>query len=380
MKSFISDYTTIVADSIHNNWQDNYDSYRYGPEQPESAMAKETLLRSVPRKLLKMVGLITAGSAHHERNQFSQEFKTALESYFPHLADLEWLYSNLTDQESCQILCSVLAYRVMGYGKIKLPLSKPEYWNQIQEIQESVKNGESIDPHCMHFKLFKMNLESYGYPLELFFTPKGAITNFVLEQYKCYAANGTIEAEDGDTVLDCGGCWGDTALYFAHKTGDKGDVYSFEFVPNNLDIWERNITLNPELEKRIHLVKAPVWSESGESLFIEGKGPASRVVSEASSANSLEIKTIAIDDMVKEKNLSKVNFIKMDIEGAELAALHGAENTLRQFRPKLAICVYHQLEDFWTIPQFLDGLDLGYRFYLRHFTAYGEETVLFAEV
>ena len=82
----------------------------------------------------------------------------------------------------------------------------------------------------------------------------------------------------------------------------------------------------------------------------------------------------------KEKILSKVNFIKMDIEGAELAALHGAEITLRQFRPKLAICVYHQLEDFWTIPQFLDGLDLGYRFYLRHFTAYGEETVLFAEV
>jgi hypothetical protein len=51
---------------------------------------------------------------------------------------------------------------------------------------------------------------------------------------------------------------------------------------------------------------------------------------------------------------------------------------LRRFRPKLAVCVYHNLEDFWAIPRYLDGLGLGYRFYLRHFTIHPEETVLFA--
>ncbi len=45
---------------------------------------------------------------------------------------------------------------------------------------------------------------------------------------------------------------------------------------------------------------------------------------------------------------------------------------------KMAITVYHDFKDFWEIPQFLDRLGLGYRFYLRHFTIYGEETVLFA--
>jgi FkbM family methyltransferase len=380
MNSFISDYIAIVADSTNNNWQDNYDSYRFGPEGPKAVTTQEPFLLSVPRKLLKMAGLITAGSAHQERNQFCEELKAALQCYTPYLENVEWLYANLSDQESRQILCSVLAYRAMGYKKIKLPLSTTDYWDQIREIQDSVKDAELIDPGFLDLKLCKMRLDAYGYPLEIFYTPKGVVTNFVLQQYRCLTPNGVIEAEYGDTVLDCGGCWGDTALYFAHKAGDKGNVYSFEFVPTNLDIWKRNIRLNPELKERIHLVEAPVWSESGEPLFIEGAGPGSRVVSESSLSDSIEVKTISIDDLVKEQNLDNVSFIKMDIEGSELAALQGAENTLRRHRPKLAVCVYHDLEDFWKIPQFIDGLGLGYRFYLRHFTIHAEETVLFAEV
>jgi hypothetical protein len=69
----------------------------------------------------------------------------------------------------------------------------------------------------------------------------------------------------------------------------------------------------------------------------------------------------------------------MDIEGAELEALKGAKKTLLLFKPKLAISVYHNLHDLWTIPQWIESLDLGYQFYLRHFTIHSEETVLFAK-
>ena len=68
----------------------------------------------------------------------------------------------------------------------------------------------------------------------------------------------------------------------------------------------------------------------------------------------------------------------MDIEGAELPALKGAEMSIRRFKPKLAISVYHKQEDIWKIQHWIEGLDLGYRFYLRHFTIHAEETVLFA--
>jgi hypothetical protein len=68
----------------------------------------------------------------------------------------------------------------------------------------------------------------------------------------------------------------------------------------------------------------------------------------------------------------------MDIEGAELAALEGARETLVRHRPKLAIALYHSLDDFVQIPRFLSDLSLNYTYYLDHTTIHHEETVLFA--
>ncbi|PKQ40803.1 FkbM family methyltransferase [Pseudomonas sp. YY-1] len=72
------------------------------------------------------------------------------------------------------------------------------------------------------------------------------------------------------------------------------------------------------------------------------------------------------------------NLIKMDIEGEELAALRGAEKLLRRYRPCLAISVYHRAEDLWSIHEYLQGLELGYRFYLRSHARSTFETVLYA--
>jgi hypothetical protein len=76
--------------------------------------------------------------------------------------------------------------------------------------------------------------------------------------------------------------------------------------------------------------------------------------------------------------LPRVDFIKMDIEGSELNALRGAEGTILGFKPKLAISIYHRDSDFIEIPNYLRKLDVGYEFFLDHFTVYGEETILFA--
>jgi hypothetical protein len=124
------------------------------------------------------------------------------------------------------------------------------------------------------------------------------------------------------------------------------------------------------------VVEEAVWDRSGESLHFRPEGPGTRV-SETSSGG-LAVCTRAIDDLVKERNIPRVDFIKMDVEGAELRALRGAEGTIRKHRPKLAISVYHQPEDIYSIPRFLSELGVGYSFYLDHFTTHGEETVLFA--
>jgi hypothetical protein len=76
--------------------------------------------------------------------------------------------------------------------------------------------------------------------------------------------------------------------------------------------------------------------------------------------------------------MPRVDFIKMDIEGSELAALKGASGALREWKPRLAISLYHRVEDFHAIPLWLDSLGLGYRFFLDHYSIHHEETVLYA--
>jgi hypothetical protein len=139
------------------------------------------------------------------------------------------------------------------------------------------------------------------------------------------------------------------------------------------------MALNPNLASRIRLYEHPVWSESGEELYISGNGPATTVRPVTDDPHAQKVQTFKIDDLINRGDLPRIDFIKMDIEGAELEALRGTESVLRQFRPKLAITVYHDFKDFWTIPQYLDSLGLGYQFYLRHFTIHSEETVMFAK-
>jgi len=60
---------------------------------------------------------------------------------------------------------------------------------------------------------------------------------------------------------------GDTRLYFAHKVGSRGKVLSFEFLPTNLNVYDRNLELNPELASRIEVLQHPVWLSRDVELF-----------------------------------------------------------------------------------------------------------------
>lgn len=71
-------------------------------------------------------------------------------------------------------------------------------------------------------------------------------------------------------------------------------------------------------------------------------------------------------------------FLALDIEGAELKALQGAQDLIKRCRPDLGICVYHSPDQLWEIPIFLHDLIPEYRFFLRNYTGLTGETVLYA--
>lgn len=360
MSGFGAALQFTLGKSKRNSLSDNWDYRRFGPELPIRAV--QSLKESILSILLAM-GVYSIGNA--------RKIKT-------NEANLGWLYDRLADEESRQVLVNVMAYRILGHRKIKLPLNTSAYWSKLDELDRQAESAEKLPLDFLGWSLSKIDLHADGYPIQLFIRPSGVFAQLLLQQYRCQAQDRVIEVEQGDTVIDAGGCYGDTALYFAHKAGFGGQVFSFEFMPNNLEVFRRNLELNPTLADRIQIVEKPLWSVSGKKLFIEGTGPAAYVTPKPKNQTSRQTETISIDDLVDAKNVGKVNFIKMDIEGAELEALKGAAETIRRHRPKLAISVYHRLEDFWEISRWIEQLGLGYRFYLRHYTIHAEETVLFA--
>jgi hypothetical protein len=104
--------------------------------------------------------------------------------------------------------------------------------------------------------------------------------------------------------------------------------------------------------------------------------PRHNPVTPALGRNGLPTRTI--DSLVMSNEVKRVDLIKMDIEGSELDALQGGENSLKRWRPKLAISLYHRPEDLFSIPLWLNSLNCGYRFFLDHYSIHHEETVLYA--
>lgn len=290
-----------------------------------------------------------------------------------HLQEYAQVCELLADTTSKKLFEELLTYRVLGPEHVKLSTATPEYWTKRRAADAAKRHGG--EHQVGQWTLHKCEVPGQAGPIRLFLHPFGLATTFGMEHYALRREEVTIAASHGDVVLDAGGCWGDTALYFADKVGEAGRVACFEFDEGNLPLLRGNLALNPALAARIDIVEHPVWSSSGDSIQYTASGPSTHV---RSATGPLRATTVTIDDWVASQGIAKVDFIKMDIEGAELEALRGAAGTLRRCRPRLAISLYHAREDFFRIPLYLAGLDLGYRFHLHHVTVHLMETVLFA--
>lgn len=293
---------------------------------------------------------------------------------------LEGLWNRL-DAASREVLVSILGYRVLGHRKIRTNVGP---FARVQHVADEMREHllvqeHTVDPGFLNWMLDEYDLTSIGFPMRLHSHPRLLINEFVLEQYRA-PEPADVGVRSGDVVIDGGGCWGETALHFACLAGAGGRVHTFEFEPTNLLTLRRNLELNPELAARIRLHEHALWSTAGEELSFEPAGGGTRVNSNASADGSTICRTatVSIDGLVASGEIDRVDFIKLDVEGSELAVLQGAEATIRRFRPRLAISAYHRPDDLIVLPGFLDQLGLGYRYAIGHFTMSSEETVLFA--
>lgn len=145
------------------------------------------------------------------------------------------------------------------------------------------------------------------------------------------------EIQEGDVVLDCGAYNGAFSVYACKKVGPRGMVICFEPDENNVKILRKNLELNNC--KNFEIIEKGLWDKKTKLKFKSGG-----IGAMLSPVGDTVISTTTIDSELKKLKipLSKVNFVKMDIEGAEIKALGGAKKLLSQKKkPYIAIASYH---------------------------------------
>ena len=290
----------------------------------------------------------------------------------PLLDGLERTDGLLADERSRELLVDLLAFRALGPRHVRLPVTIDGFWHEAARVDAELRTGPApgLVPQFGTYRI-----PGREGPITLLGLPTQVVEFFVLEQYAGHRGPEPVEAAEGDVVIDAGGGMGDTALYFADRVGPEGRVICLEFEPANLAQLRLNLEANPRLAERVEVVEHPLWDRPAEELRFD---PALGRTSVTGAEGGQSVLTTTIDELVRSGTMDRVDFIKLDVEGAELRALQGAGDTLGRDRPKLAVSVYHHLEDLVELPGHIAGLDLGYELTLDHFLPAPEETVLFA--
>lgn len=143
-----------------------------------------------------------------------------------------------------------------------------------------------------------------------------------------------VTVASNDIVIDAGSWIGDFAAYASAK---GATVYAFEPAKSMYAYLTKTAKLNP----RIH----PVNKGLGDTVAFMKVLDSGYTLGNAIAESGDDIELTSIDTFVHEQGLSRVDFIKADIEGYERKMLKGAWETLRQFAPKLSICTYHLKDD-----------------------------------
>jgi FkbM family methyltransferase len=149
------------------------------------------------------------------------------------------------------------------------------------------------------------------------------------------------KVKTNDVVLDAGANCGHLSIFFSKLVGKNGIVYAFEPDIFNIERIEKNLQLNNDLSDNIKIEELLLWNENKLIDFYEAGTVGSSAVWIPDSDKCVQKEAVRIDDWVIKNNIKKLDFIKMDIEGAEIEALGGCVKTIENLKPNFAIASYH---------------------------------------
>lgn len=194
---------------------------------------------------------------------------------------------------------------------------------------------------------------------------------YEIEDFKEYFCNEFIFSGE-EVFLDAGVYNGLNIFEFLTKVEWKyNKIIGIEGDYNNY----KTSFSNTSKVERLQLLNSALYHTNGKIKFLSTDKSSKLTNSRVGADGDIEVDTIA-GDTLKEK----FTFIKMDIEGSEKEALDGLKNTIVNFSPKLAICIYHFQKDFWEVPLKIREINKEYKFIIRNHKKLDDltETVVYA--
>ncbi len=230
-------------------------------------------------------------------------------------------------------------------------------YTRITKLEQEVVRQSSI------IETTPEGLTHWRTPLGEFYNRKANVPFLVAEQMAGSYDVGSCVIRKDDVVIDCGANIGT----FTRRALNQGAklVVSVEVDPRNVVCLRKTFAKEIE-EHRVIIVDKGVWDKDDSltmNLF-EDSALSSLVMKDRSETKetpkTVQVPLTTLDKIVAELQLTNVNYIKMDVEGAERQALRGAEATIRKFRPRLSIATENLADDIAAVPAVINSFGLGY--------------------
>ncbi len=284
--------------------------------------------------------------------------------------NFDFSYSLMSDKYSRQLFAELILMQALGEDKFRLSIFDNKFVKSYEKSSSEIINSQS-SIKAYSWILKKIYIKQYDF--SIYTTPVFLNLLNLNRVYRYQNKKNIIDISKGDVVIDGGVGWGDTSIYFQKKTGPSGIIHSFDVLKEGFNLLDKQININANISN----IKKNLYAlsdNSGKNVFITDPSPGSTI---SISKTKIKVKTISIDDYFKINNLKKIDFIKLDIEGAEVDCINGAKNIISRFKPKLAISVYHKWNDLEIIPKMIYEINKDYNFYLDCTTGFGGEAILY---
>ena len=261
------------------------------------------------------------------------------------------------------------------YHELNTYSSIEENKGKIEQVKNMLCDEKSVELYGRYIEKVKYNIKGYWEEAD--------------SLYEHYFSDGIFKYSEDEVLVDGGAFDGDDTIWLSTMLRQQGrelkKSYCFEPDSNNFFKACKNLEnhfgeeamLAPDgnmaKSSRFQVFKSGLFDKNCTMGFCEYGTHSSHFTKEGQGGG---VPAVRLDDMVEDK----VTFIKYDLEGADIPAIKGAEKTIRKYRPKLALSIYHNIEDLWEIPLLIKGYVPEYKLFVRHHTVFLWDKILYAAV